>query len=79
MILNMRVLVVVVALIGAFAGLGQSAYAFGKHAPKPPKVQRQSKKNSSPYAYLAPKKQKKPTGWYQSTLNGQMVYGTKKK
>ena len=68
MVLSMRVLVAVVALVWAFAGFGQSAYALGKH---------KAKKNSNPYAYLAPKKQKKPTGYYQSTLTGKMVYGKK--
>ena len=70
MVLSMRVVIAVV-LIWAFAGLGQSAYALGKH-----KV----KKNANPYAYLAPKKQKKATGgWYQSPVSGQLVYGKKKK
>jgi len=69
-----------VAAIWAVGGLSQGAYAFGKHAPKPPKVHR-AKKNTSPYAYLAPKKQKKQKseGWYRSPVSGQMVYGTKKK
>jgi hypothetical protein len=70
MVLSMRVLIAVVALIWAFAGLGQSAYALGKH---------KAKKNTTTYSYLAPKKQKKPTGYYQSTLTGDMVYGKKKK
>jgi hypothetical protein len=77
-----RVLMVAVALMVTWAGSGESAYAWGKHTPKPPKVQRRAKKNTGPYAYLAPKKQKKPKnaeGWYQSPVSGQMVYGTKKK
>jgi len=72
----------VFALILASAGAGQSSYAWGKHTPKPPKAQRRAKKNTSPYAYLAPKKQKKPKKaeeWYQSPVSGQMVYGKKKR
>jgi hypothetical protein len=35
------------------------------------------KKNLSPYGgkYLAPKKQRRPSGYYRSTLTGQTVYG----
>ena len=81
MVLSKRVLMVAFALMLAWAGSGDNAYAFGKHTAKPPKMQRRAKKNASPYAYLAPKKQKKqkkPNGWYQSTLTGDMVYGKKK-
>jgi len=74
----MRVLIVV-AVIWAFAGLGQSAYALGKHHSNPPRAQHKLKKNTSPYAYLAPKKQKKPSGQYQSPVTGQLLYGKKKK
>ena len=54
-------------------GAGPSAYA--KHAPKPPHLK--VNKNMGPYGgnYMAPKKQKKPTGYYRSTLTGKMVYG----
>ena len=49
-------------------------------APKPPKAFRNPKKNTNPYAYLAPKKPKKASGgWYQSPVSGHMVYGKKKK
>ncbi len=71
-LLTMRIFIAAVALMWAFAGLGQSAYALGKHQHRP-------KKNTNPYAYLAPRKQKKPSGYYQSTLTGEMVYGKKKK
>ena len=71
-----RILIGMVMAAGLLGGLAPSAHAlFGKHGPKPPRAQRQAKKNASPYAYLAPKKQKKPTGYYRSTLTGQMVYG----
>ena len=78
MISRIRVLAAAVAITSTFAGFGQAAGALGKHAPKPPKVQHQARKNSNLYAYLAPKKQKKASGYYQSTLGGQMVYGKKK-
>jgi len=77
MVLSMRVFIAVVALIWAFAGLGQSAYALGKHHSNQPLVQHKLKKNSSPYAYLAPKKQKK-TSTYRSPVTGQLLYGKKK-
>ena len=66
----MRVFIAVVAVIWAFAGLGQTAYALGKH---------HSKKNTDLYAYLAPKKQKKQTHTYRSPVTGQLLYGEKKK
>jgi hypothetical protein len=73
---SIRILAVAVAIIASLAGQGQPAYAFGKHAPKPPKALRPS----NPYAYLAPKKPKKASGdWYQSPVSGHMVYGKKKK
>lgn len=77
MLLSLRILVVMFALVWVVAGTGPKAYAFGKHKANAARVYRQ-KKNSSPYAYLKPKKQKKPTGYYQSTLTGQVVYGKKK-
>ena len=46
-------------------GLAPSAHAlFGKHRANQPRAQRRSKKNISPYAYLAPKKQKKSASPY---------------
>lgn len=63
---------IVILIVLAAVLLGESATQahalFGHH-----------KKNSSPYAYLKPKKQKKPNGWYRSTLTGEMVYGKQKK
>ena len=51
---------------------GPGAYA--KHAPK---AQHLKMRNMGPYGnnYMAPKKQKPPTGWYRNSLTGQMVYG----
>jgi len=66
---NIRVRVLIGVLAGIMlAGFAPSAHAiFGLH---------KAKKNTSPYAYLAPpKKNQKPNGWYQSTLTGKMVYG----
>ena len=75
-----RVLIAGVALMWMFAGFAPSAHAlFGKHAPKVPRVQRKMKKNSSPYAYLAPKKQKKATGTYRSPVSGGLLYGKPKR
>lgn len=69
-------LVAATLMLGAWA---PSAHAlFRKHKADVPRVQR-AKKNNSPYAYLAPKKQKKPTGYYRSTLTGKVVYGKPKK
>ena len=59
MVSRARVLIVVLALIAAFAGFGESAYALGKHAPKPPKMHH-AKKNASPYGYLGAKKSTSP-------------------
>jgi hypothetical protein len=74
-----RILVAVLGVSTMFGGLAPSAHAlFGKHGPKPPKAQRM-KKNANTYDYLKAKKQKKPTGYYRSTLTGDMVYGKPKK
>lgn len=70
--------IVLFAVLVLFSGLAQNAYAA--------RAQRvaaawhphfKSNKNMGPYGgkYLAPKKQKKPTGYYRSTLTGKMVYG----
>ena len=67
-------------LIGAvaallFGGLAPAANALHLwHHNNTPHIQK-AKKNTSPYAYLKPKKQKRPTGYYRSSLTGQMVYG----
>lgn len=79
MVLSTRVLVAVVALVWAFAGLGQSAHALGKHRSNTPSLQHKAKKKNSPYAYLAPQKQKKASAHYVSPVTGQLLYGTKKK
>jgi|HubBroStandDraft_6_1064221.scaffolds.fasta_scaffold809587_1 hypothetical protein len=74
-----RILVAVLGVSTMFGGLAPSAHAlFGKHGSKPPKAQRM-KKNANTYDYLKAKKQKKPTGYYRSTLTGDMVYGKPKK
>ena len=74
-----RVLAAVLGVSTMFGGFAPSAHAlFGKHGPKPPRALRM-KKNANTYDYLKPKKQKKPTGYYRSTLTGEMVYGKKKK
>lgn len=74
-----RVLVLMAAVTFTLGGFSSQSFALGKHAPKPPRVTRKTRKNSSPYAYLAPKKQKKPSGYYRSTLNGELIYGKTKK
>ncbi len=81
MIVRGRVLIAIVMaafLLGEFA---PSAHAlFGRHKSNQPRAMRRAKKNSSPYAYLKPKKLKKANGgWYQSSTSGNLVYGKKKK
>lgn len=68
-----------IAVLLLFSGLAQSAYA--RHGSKPPRVHYKIKKNAGVFGgnYMKPKKQKRPTGWYRSTLTGQMVYGKPKK
>lgn len=74
-----RVLAGLVGMSLMLGGLAPSAHAlFKRHKAEVPKVRR-AKKNDSPYAYLAPKKQKKPSGYYRSTLTGKVVYGKPKK
>ena len=74
---------IVMAMVLAVFMLGESATEahalFGHHKANQALAPRHLKKNSSPYAYLNAKKQKKPNGWYRSTLSGQMVYGKQKK
>ena len=66
-------MVLAALMLGEFA---PDAHAlFGRHKSSQPRAMRRSKKNTSPYAYLAPRKQKKPKGSYRSTLTGEMVYG----
>jgi hypothetical protein len=72
------VVIALVSVLALFSGLGQSAYA--KHGPKSPKLHFKMKK-MGPYGgkYMAPKKQKHPSGYYRSTLTGEMVYGKPKR
>jgi hypothetical protein len=53
---------------------GAAPGAYAKHAPKQQHIK---VRNMGPYGnnYMAPKKQKPPTGWYRNSLTGQMVYG----
>ena len=72
-----------VAVLSVFSSLALSAYATDEKPipnpnPKPAKVKvvhYKEKKNATPYDYLKPKKQKAPTGYYRSSITGQMVYG----
>ena len=87
-----RIAVAMAALV--LGGFAPSAHAlFGRHKSDQPRAMRRAKKNTSPYAYLAPKKQKKNTSpyaylapkkqkkssGYRNTLTGEMVNGSKKK
>jgi hypothetical protein len=74
-------------LVGAMAGLAlccgmiQSAQAARmKHGFAAPHPHYKVKKGDGPTGgnYLAPRKQRKPTGYYRSTLTGKMVYGKQK-
>ena len=75
--LGKYVVIALFSVLVLFSGLGQSAYA--KHGPKTPHFK--MKKNMGPYGgkYMAPKKQKRPSGYYRSTLTGEMVYGKPKR
>jgi hypothetical protein len=66
-------MVLAALMLGEFAPEAQAM--FGRHKSSQSRTMRRPKKNTSPYAYLAPKKQKKPNGWYRSTVTGEMVYG----
>jgi hypothetical protein len=78
-----RVVIGIVSMAILLGGFAPSAHAlFGKHKPNQARSMRRAKKNTSPYDYLKPQKpqkQKKPNGWYRSTLTGKMVYGKQKK
>ncbi len=79
MSIRARVLAAVLGVSTMFGGLAPSAHAlFGRHGSRPPKALRM-KKNANTYDYLKARKQKKATGYYRSTLSGDMVYGKKKK
>lgn len=84
MVVRGRLVIGIVSAAILLGGLEPSAHAlFGRHKPNQPYAVRRAKKNTSPYAYLKPQKQKKkqtkPNGWYRSTLTGDMVYGKQKK
>jgi len=72
---------IVIGLVAALAfcgGLAPSAFAVhGKQGFSPPKTHYRAKKNSNAFGgnYMAPKKQRRPTGYYRSSLTGKMVYG----
>lgn len=65
MIVRGRVVIPIVLAALMQGGFAPSAHAlFGKHHANQPRAQRHAKKNTSPYAYLAPKKPKKNTSPY---------------
>ena len=65
MIVRGRVVIPIVLAALMQGGLAPSAHAlFGRHHSSQPRAQRRAKKNTSPYAYLAPKKQKKSASPY---------------
>jgi hypothetical protein len=72
------VLIGVFAVLALFTSLGPSAYAHGKHGSNSPHFK--MKKNMGPFGgkYMAPKKQRGPSGYYRSTLTGKTVYGKPK-
>ncbi len=75
------VLIATVAIVTLFSGLGQNAYAsHSKRNGSVPRAHYRIKKNDGPFGgkYMKPKKQKRPTGYYRSTLNGRTVYGNPK-
>jgi hypothetical protein len=66
------------AVLVLFGGLARSANAAHiQRISHSPRQHYKLKKNLAPYGgkYLAPKKQRRPSGYYRSTLTGQMVYG----
>lgn len=84
MIVRGRVLIAIVVAAILLGGFAPSAHAlFGRHGSKPPRAMRHSKKNTSPYAYLAPKKQKKAStksnAHYHRNPSVDEVFGKKKK
>jgi hypothetical protein len=73
--------IVMMASVVLCSGLSPSASAArDKFAYGSPHPHYKVKKNDGPFGgkYLAPKKQRRPTGYYRSTLTGQMVYGKPK-
>jgi hypothetical protein len=63
-----------VAALLLLSGAAPSAYA--KHTPKPQRLKLRKDMGAYGGKYMAPKKQKPPTGYYRNSLTGQMVYGT---
>jgi hypothetical protein len=73
-----HLLVCMVAVLALSGGLGQSAYAaHGKHGFSSPRGHYRAKKNEGQFGgkYMAPKKQRRPTGYYRSIVTGRTVYG----
>ncbi len=54
---------------------GAAPDAYAKHAPKPQRLKVRKDMGAYGGNYMAPKKQKPPTGYYRNSLTGQMVYG----
>jgi hypothetical protein len=73
----MYILIATVAVLSLLSTSAPLAYA--RHS-KPPKMHYKIKKNAGPFGgnYMKPKKQKKPTGYYRNSLNGDVVYGKPK-
>jgi hypothetical protein len=70
-------------LMGVAAALlvgGMAPSAYAKHGSGAPKTHFKFNKHAGLFGgnYLAPKKQKRPTGYYVSTLTGKTVYGKPK-
>ena len=79
MSLGKYVVVGVVVALALFCDLAPSAYA--RRGSNAPKTHFKLNKHAGLFGgnYLAPKKQKGPTGYYRSTLTGKMIYGKPKK
>jgi hypothetical protein len=67
-----------VAILALLSGVPQAAYA--KRNTNSPRVHFKMNKHAGLFGgnYLKPKKQKKPTGYYRSTMTGKTVYGKPK-
>ena len=75
------VLIATVAFLALLSSFSPSANALGEHGSKPANVHFKPNKHAGLFGgnYLAPKKQRRPTGYYRSTLTGKVVYGKPKK
>ena len=70
-----RGLMTVMMALAMCGGLAPSAQAWGKHNASSQRIHVKAKKNSGPFGInLNSKKQKKPKGYYRSTLTGKRVY-----